>query len=174
MALTTSLEASSQKPVANLPTMPNRDTNASGVLTGKMLKFIAAWQGSAIAAAQAAGYSNPKAAASRLMSMPVIRREIRRKQKAMTEESGKLLGSQLNFTRSHVLNRLWEIAQMSPDETNNSVGAQVRASEALATLFDAETDRIAEIVEKLQGMTEQEVESLAADGNFPESAGGPK
>jgi phage terminase small subunit len=151
--------------------MPSRDSNATGILSEKMMKFVAAWQGNAVAAAHAAGYRNPKISAYRVMKEPIVRDAIRRKQKAMIEESGKLLGAQLNFTRSHVLNRLWEIAQMSPEETNNGVGAQVRASEALATLFDAEVDRIAELVEKLQGKTPQEIEFFVANSAFPESGG---
>jgi hypothetical protein len=35
--------------------MPRRNPDAIGILEEKMLKFIAAWQGNATAAAQAAG-----------------------------------------------------------------------------------------------------------------------
>jgi phage terminase small subunit len=149
--------------------MPNRDSSASGILTENMLNFVAAWHGNAVAAARAAGYRNPKAAAHKLMKNPIVADEIRRKQKAMTEESGKLLGTQLNFSRTHVLNRLWEIAQMSPEETNNGMGAQVRASEALAAVFDADLTRLADLARQLVGKTQQEVEFFVQRGLFPES-----
>ena len=79
-----------------------------------MLKFVAAWQGDAVAAARAAGYRNPVTDAYRLMNNPTVITEVKRKQRVIAEESGRRIAAQLTFDRSHVLNRLWEIARLCP------------------------------------------------------------
>ena len=89
----------------------------------------------------------------------------------MTEESAKSLASQLNFNRSHVLNRLWEIAQLTPSQTSNSVGGQVKAAETLAALFDAELKQIAELLPQLQTRTPEEIQFWIRHGYFPLSSG---
>ncbi|HEV2962628.1 MAG TPA: terminase small subunit [Candidatus Angelobacter sp.] len=143
----------------------------SGILSRKMLKFVAAWQGNAIAAARAAGYSKPKSMAFRIMQNDTIKTEIRRKQKIMTEESAKRIAAQLTFDRSHVLNRLWEIAQIPPDETNKNLGAQVKAAETLAGVFDAELKYIAELLPQLNGKTADEIQFFIRNGHFPQHPG---
>ncbi|HEV2987384.1 MAG TPA: terminase small subunit [Candidatus Angelobacter sp.] len=151
--------------------MPRRNPDATGILEEKMLKFIAAWQGNATAAARAAGYRNPQVEGCKLMKKPVIRNEIRRKQKAMSEESGKRLGAQLKFDRSQVLNRLWEISSIPPGKTNNNLFAQVKAAEALASVFDAELKQIAEILPHLHGKTPEELLYWVRHGQFPSGPG---
>jgi hypothetical protein len=151
--------------------MNHPSPDASGILSEKMLKFIAAWQGNAIAAAKAAGYRKPQVVACRLMKNPTIRAEIRRKQIAMTEESGKRLGVELTFDRSHVLNRLWEIAQIPPNDTNKNLGAQVKAAEVLGALFDAELKYIAEFLPHLQTMSQDDVQFFIRHGHFRQQSG---
>jgi hypothetical protein len=147
--------------------MPRKSSNASGILTPKMMNFVAAWQGDAFAAARAAKYSNPQVAAYKLMNNHTIKTLIRRKQIAMAEESGKRLGAQLAFDRSHVLNRLWEIAQIPPDETNKSLGAQVKAAEALGAMFDAELKHLAELLPHLPTKSKDEIQFFIRHGYFP-------
>lgn len=151
--------------------MTDHCPDASGVLSSKMLKFIAAWQGDAIAAARAAGYRHPKSMAFKIMQNEVVNTEIRRKQRIMTEESAKRLAAQLNFSRSHVLNRLWEIAQLSPNDTKHTVGGQVKAAETLASIFDAELKHIAELLPQLQTRTPDEIQFWIRHGHFPLSSG---
>ncbi len=151
--------------------MDHQRCDASGILSTKMLKFVAAWAGDAIAAARAAGYRHPESVASKIMQNQTVSAEIRRKQRIMTEESAKGLASQLNFNRSHVLNRLWEIAQLTPSQTSNSVSGQVKAAETLAALFDAELKHIAELLPQLQTRTPDEIQFWIRHGHFPLSSG---
>jgi phage terminase small subunit len=148
--------------------MTKKSPDAPGILTEKMLKFIDAWQGNAIAAAKAAGYRKPQVVACRLMKNPTIRAEIRRKQIAMSQESGKRLGGQLNFDRSYVLNRLWEIAQIPPDETNRNLGAQVKAAEVLGAMFDAEMKHLAELLPHLPTKSKDDIQFFIHHGHFPQ------
>ncbi len=115
-----------------------------------------------------------KAAAYRLMKNPLIKAEIRRKQTAMTEESGKRLVGQLNFNRSHVLNRLWEIAQLEPGETNGNAGAQVRASEALAALFNSREVIVGEFLTELANKTPDELRLIVAGCEISHPSGDAK
>jgi phage terminase small subunit len=154
--------------------MTDQPLNTSEVLTGKTLKFVIAWQGDAVAAAAAAGYKHPKTAAYRLMKNSHINKEIRRKQTIMIEESARHLAAQLNFTRSHVLNRLWEIAQMTPDETNGNAASQVRASEALASLFNSKEAIIGEFLTEIATKTPDEIRLMVVGGEALHPSGDPK
>ncbi len=147
--------------------MPRKRLDASDILSPKMLKFVVAWQGDAVAAARAAGYRTPKTAAGKLLSNPTILAHIRRKQRIITDESATRLAGQLNFDRSHVLNRLWEIAQIPPKETNRNVTAQVKAAEALAAVFDAELALIAELLPQISTRTPDEIRFWIRNGHFP-------
>src|SRR5437763_3293544 len=138
--------------------MPRKRPDVSDILSAKKLKFLAAWQGDALAAARAAGYRSPKTAACTVMNDLTIQTEIRRKQRIMTEESAKRIAAQLDFNRSQVLNRLWEIAQIPPKETNQTLGAQVKAAEALTAAFDAELKHIAEILPHLNGKSPEDLQ----------------
>ena len=151
--------------------MPRKRPDVSDILSAKKLKFLAAWQGNALSAARAAGYRSPKTAACTLMNDETIQTEIRRKQRIMTDESAKRLAGQLNFDRAHVLNRLWEIAQIPPVKTNKNLGAQVKAAQALATVFDNELKCIAELLPQLQTRTPDEIQFWIRHGHFPLPSG---
>src|SRR5438105_3145134 len=94
-------------PISSLPYyfhttfMPTRNSITSGILSPQMLKFVAAWQGDAVAAARAAGYRNPVTDAYRLMNNPTVITEVKRKQRVIAEESGRRMAAQLTFDRSH-------------------------------------------------------------------------
>lgn len=147
--------------------MPTRDSTSSGILTKKMLDFIAAWQGNAVAAARAAGYSDPKASAYKLMNNPTIIAAIKKKQDALSEESGKRLGKELTFCRTDVLNRMWEIANPASAEKGPGFETQLKAAQALSEIFDHHISRTTELTRMLEGKTEQEAEFFAMHGYFP-------
>ena|SRR5438552_12103590 len=151
--------------------MPRKRPDVSDILSAKKLKFLAAWQGDALAAARAAGYRSPKTAACTVMNDPTVKSEIRRKQKIMTEESAKRIAAQLTFNRSQVLNRLWEIAQIPPNETNQTLGAQVKAAEALTAVFDAELKHLSELLPQLNGKSADEIQFFIRYGHFPQLPG---
>jgi hypothetical protein len=149
--------------------MANRNTRSSGILNDKMLKFVAGWAGSAVGAARAAGYKNPEASSKKLMQNPVVRKLIRTRQESMAKESGKLLGRQITFCRTDVINRLWELAQLSPQKTSNAIGGQIKAAEVLAQIFDIKINRSADLDRLLQGKTEEEVNFYVIHGYFLET-----
>jgi phage terminase small subunit len=151
--------------------MKRQSSTDSDILSEKKLKFVAAWQGDAIAAARAAGYRKPKSMAFRIMQDETVQTELRRKQRIMTDESAKRIAGQLVFDRSHVLNRLWEIAQIPPDETNKTLGAQVKAAEVLAGVFDAELKYIAELLPQFSTKSADEIQFWIRHGHFPVNPG---
>jgi phage terminase small subunit len=151
--------------------MNRQKSTDSEFLSEKKLKFVVAWQGNDIAAARAAGYRKPKSMAFRVMKDETVKNAIRSKQKIMIEESAKRIAAQLTFNRSQVLNRLWEIAQIPPNETNQTLGAQVKAAEALAAVFDAELKHIAEILPHLNGKSPEDLQFWIHNGHFPQNSG---
>ena len=91
------------------------------------------------------------------------------KQEAMIKESGKRLATEVTVCRADVINRLWELAQMPPEQTNKSIGGQIKATEILAQIFDVKINRTADLDRELEGRTEEEVNYFMAHGHFPES-----
>jgi len=146
--------------------VPRRSVKKTGILTTQQLKFITHWQGSSVAAAAAAGYSDPVNAAGKLMQQEPVRAAIRRKQNAMAEEAGKILGKQVAVCRADIINRLWELAMMSPDDTNNSIGGQVRASTALADIFASSTRRKPD-AKQLEDKSQDDINFFVVHGYFP-------
>lgn len=69
------------------------------------------------------------------MQFDIICELIRKKQVAIAEEAGKAIGRQLSFYRSDVINRLWELAKMSPRDTGGNITGQIWACEALANIL---------------------------------------
>ena len=150
--------------------MPTRNSKTSGLLTRRMLKFVAAFEGNAISAARRAGYKNPKASAEQLMNNPTVTDAIKKKQDAMSEESGKRLAQELNFCRTDVLNRMWQIANPSSN-TNAKDGpsfeTQLKAAQALAEIFNNDLTKVSALLSQLPGKTPADIEFLLAYGCFP-------
>ena len=115
--------------------MPTRNIQLTQILNPRQMNFVHYWKGDAVEAARAAGYSDPKSAAFNLMQHEVICELIRKKQTALAEESGKTIARQLSFYRSDVINRLWELANMSPTQTGETITGQIRAAQALAEIL---------------------------------------
>lgn len=152
--------------------MPARDSIATGILSPKMLDFVAAWHGNALNAARAAGYGNPKRAAEELMKNPTVTNAIKKKQDAMAEEFGRRLAQELNFCRTDVLNRIWQIANPSSkdeDKDGPSYETQLKAAQALAEIFDQDISRAAAIAPQLAGKSEAEIEFFLEHGTLPNS-----
>lgn len=144
--------------------MATRNTKSSGIVRGKMLKFVTCFEGNATVAARAAGYTNPVASSKQLMKNPVITKLIQTKQESMAKESGKLLGQRITVSRAGVINRLWELAQLAPAETNGNVAGQIKATEALAQIFDIKIVRTADLNKQLEGKTQEEVDCFVVTG----------
>src|SRR5947207_8096676 len=148
--------------------MPNRSVEKTGILTEQQLQFIACWQGSAVAAAAAAGYRDPVDAGYKLMQRKPIREGIRMKQNAIAEETGRALGKQIAVCRADVINRLWDLAMMDPDNTKETITGQIRASEALANILGISIKRKADVTKQLEGKTQADIDYFVAHGYFPQ------
>ena len=144
--------------------MPRRSVNKTRILTAKQLKFIACWQGSSVAAAAAAGCRDPRNSAAKFMRLEPVRDAIRRKQNAMAEEAGKILGKKIAICRADIINRLWDLAIMSHEETKSNITGQVRAATALAHIFDTKRKPDAS---QLEAKTEEDLSFFAIHGYFP-------
>jgi len=140
--------------------MTNDDN--SDFLTEKQIHFVAAWSGNGTEAARRAGYSNPQVAGAKLMRLPAVENALRKKQRAMLQESAERMAKDLTFTRADVLNRLWDLAQLDPRSTNNSISVQVGALTTLAKILDPRIDP-----SELKGKTPEEVEFLLIHGYLP-------
>lgn len=140
----------------------------SRFLTQRQLAFVSAWTGNLIGAARAAGYADPKAAAYKLMKDPHVVEALRVKQEAMLQESGEQLARSLPLSRVDVIDRLWQLAQMSPSDTSNSISGQVRATQALAGMFALDMGRLDVLRRELQERSEPEIEFFVIHGYFPQ------
>lgn len=138
-------------------------------LTEKQLRFVGAWTGNLIAAAKTAGYSNPKAAAYKLMRDPEVVKALQAKQESMLQESGEHLARTLPLSRADVIDRLWQLAQLPPSATNCNVTAQVKAAQALEEIFALNIDRNEGLKRQLQGKSEAEMEFYVIHGFLPHS-----
>ncbi len=93
-------------------------------------------------AAEAAGLKPDTAAYTK--AKPRVRDYMHEHRAAMTaqlvqQESERL--RQRNITRERVLTRLWEIAEMSPEQTRNSLTSQVKAIAMIVTMEGLNPDR---------------------------------
>jgi len=150
--------------------MPDRKPKFTSLLSQQQIKVLAAWSGDLVAAARAAGYKQPQLAACRLMKNPLFVKTLQQKQESMAEESGKILGQQITVTRAEVLNRIWDLARMSPERTNGTIYGQIKAAETLAHVFDIKIFRQADLDDELRGRTTEEIDYFVANGYFPETA----
>lgn len=136
-------------------------------LTEMQLNFVSAWSGNLIAAARAAGYSNPRAAAYKLMRDPDVVKALQIKQESMLQQSGEQFARTLPLSRADVIDRLWQLAQLSPERTNGTVTGQVKAAQALEQVFALNMDRSQALKRQLQGKSEAEFEFYVVHGFLP-------
>ena len=150
--------------------MAHRPAKNETILNPGHLAIITNWCGDTVAAARAAGYRSPRALVKRLNKNPVFLELLKQKQESMAKESGKLLGRRLTMTRAEVINRLWELAQMPPRETNHNISGQLKAAEALAAVFDIKIIRPADARKQVEGKTSEEIDFFVANGYWPKPA----
>ena len=136
-------------------------------LTEKQLRFVAAWAGNLIAAARAAGCKRPKDAAYKLMKDANVVAALQAKQKSMLQESGEHLARTLPLSRADVIDRLWQLAQLSPEQTKSNITGQVKAAQALEQIFTLNIDRVEVLRRELQGKSEDEIEFYVVHGFLP-------
>ena len=169
----TPLPPSYQKPIKNpsfMTDMTDHKSTSKKLLSQRQIKVLAFWTGDLVSAARAAGYKEPEQAAYRLMKNPLFVKTLQQKQESMAEESGKILGERIAVSRTEVLNRLWDLARMTPEQTNGTIYGQIKAAETLAYVFDIKIVRPADVDDLLRGRTTDEVNYFVANGYFPEDA----
>ena len=137
-------------------------------LTTKQQQAILLWSGDIIAAARAAGYSEPAKTAYRLMKNPEFTKQLMLKQETMIKESAKLLAREITVCRADLINRLWEFAQLAPGETSHTITGQIKAAEILSRIFDVKINRTADLDREIEGKAEEEMDYFVAHGYFPE------
>jgi len=150
--------------------MTDHKSTSKKLLSQRQIKVLAFWTGDLVSAARAAGYKEPEQAAYRLMKNPLFVKTLQQKQESMAEESGKILGERIAVSRTEVLNRLWDLARMTPEQTNGTIYGQIKATETLAYVFDIKIVRPADVDDLLRGRTTDEVNYFVANGYFPEDA----
>jgi hypothetical protein len=146
--------------------MHHRKPKSADFLNARQLRVLSEWKGDLTAAAEAAGYKEPRLAASRLMKNQAFVQNLKRKQESMAEESGKTLGRQIAVSRPEIINRLWELAQMSPAETNRTIYGQIKAAETLAYVFDIKLNRPADLDREVRDRTSDEIDFFVQNGYF--------
>ena len=136
-------------------------------LTDMQLRFVSAWTGNLIAAARAAGYSDPKGAAYKLMKEPHVVEALQQKQESMLRESGEHLARTLPLCRADVIDRLWQLAQLNPERTNGNITGQVKAAQSLEQIFALNIDENDLLKRQLEGRSEEELEFYVVHGFLP-------
>jgi len=137
------------------------------LLSEKKLRFVAAWTGNLVAAARTAGYKDPRAAAYRLMKDPEVVKALQQKQDSLLHESGEHLARTLPLSRADVIDRLWQLAQLHPSQTNANITGQVKAAQALEEIFALNIDENDLVKRQLEGRTEEELEFYVVHGFLP-------
>ena len=102
------------------------------ILSQRHLAFVAAHIGNDTEAARAAGYKNPQRSAPKLIAIPAVRQAIKEKQKAIIEASGAKIGRRL--AKVDVVDRLFELAKLPPEQTRHNLTGQLNALKAIADI----------------------------------------
>jgi len=135
------------------------------ILSRRQLAFVAAHVGNDTEAARAAGYKNPDRSAPRLMAIPVVRKAIEEKQKAIIEASGAKIGRR--FAKVDVVDRLVELAELPPERTKNTITGQVNALKVIAEIEGYVINRYEDLTKEFAGRTDAEKEYFAIHGYWP-------
>src|SRR5262249_10512485 len=75
------------------------------------------------------------------------------------------LGKQLSFYRTDVINRLWELAQLPPSKTGETITGQIRAAEALAEIMAVEKHVDADNLALVKQLTAQKTQASTVPAN---------
>src|SRR5215467_6437147 len=110
---------------------------------------------------------HPKVAAYKLMKDPEVVKALQKKQEALLQESGEHLARTLPLSRADVIDRLWQLAQLSPRETNSNITGQVKAAQALEEIFALNIDQNDLLKRQLEGRSQEELEFYVVHGFLP-------
>jgi len=110
---------------------------------------------------------HPKVAAYKLLRDPEVVKALQKKQESMLQESGEHLARTLPLSRADVIDRLWQLAQLSPRETNSNITGQVKAAQALEEIFALNIDQNDLLKRQLEGRSEEELEFYVVHGFLP-------
>jgi hypothetical protein len=148
--------------------MSKSKVSQSGLLTKRQLDFVSSWSGSSVAAARAAGYSDPQGSACKIMKNEPVTDLLKEKQQEMARASGRALAARLAPSRIDIINHLWKLARLSPKKTNNNITGQMKATDTLAEIFALKIDSQADFDSEVEGKTQAEIDFFVTHGYFPE------
>lgn len=140
------------------------------MLTPKQNRFVEFYDGNATEAARLAGYKNPNVASAKLMKNPNVKAAIDVKMairlEAQAKEEGRAIGKKAAVTKARVMDRLGDLMDLLPSDTNNNISGQVRAALGLAEILGMKIG--AQNPDKFADFTDAELERYAKDGTVPE------
>lgn len=139
-------------------------------LNAKQEQFAEAWVrlGNADAAAREVGYSN--------RTVPDLTRHpgiLAQREKCITEKKyveAKATEQAIKKTaidKAFLINRLAQLASLSPEETKGNITGQVNACGELAEIIGAKVKLSADLTKQFEGRTESEIEFFTLNGYFP-------
>lgn len=123
-------------------------------------------KGNATAAAKVAGYQKAKSSGHKLKNRPHVKHAIETIESTALVVAGKKLGRSL--AKLEIIERLWELAQIAPKETNNNITGQIAACRLASELEEYLVHRHADVSEITKGRSEEEQEFFCKNGYFPE------
>jgi hypothetical protein len=94
--------------------------------------------------------------------------EIKRKE---IKKNSDEIAKQRKVDRSHVLERLGQLMDMPPEETNGTITGQVKAGESLAKILGMMVERTADMTKMFENKSEEELDYYAIHGVFPNEHG---
>src|SRR5262249_51431001 len=86
---------------------------------------------------------------------------------ALPQDPAEHLARPLPLPRADVIDRLWQLAQLSPRETNCNITGQVKAAQALEEIFALNIDQNEMLKRQLEGKSEAELEFYVVHGFLP-------
>ena len=133
------------------------------------MAFVMNFAGNAQEAAQAAGYADPASQAAKLMAIPEIAEACNRKMQVAFDAAAKKMAKAI--TKTDVIKRLNDLANLDPDKTNNTIHGQVAACKAIGEMqgYMVKGQEHETFRKQLEGKTEEEKEFFAEHGYWPQS-----
>src|SRR5437763_1776027 len=147
--------------------MAKRTRKQSDILPSMQLNTVLAWNGNLKDAVRVVGYKDPKSALYKLRKNPKFTDQLKRKQDSMIKASGEMLGRKLTICRTDIIDHLWRLARMSAEDTGKNIYGQIKATEALAHIFDIHIVRDADLKREIEQHTEQQIDFFVEHGYFP-------
>ena len=136
---------------------------SEGLLTPKQLKFVACWQGDAVAAAREAGFKFPDREGARLLKNLAVKAAVEAKQAKLIDASGDQLAKNISVSRDEIINGLALIGRKGSNEN-----ARVRAWGELAEIFSMKVKQTRDVTNLFDGWTDAELEAYSLRGELPQ------